>query len=200
MASFESKTLRMKIPAILDTGSSVSLIPYSYVKGREVEKELIKTDVKITGVTPGYSPIMGQLECNVTIGEDCKFHNIICYVTSQQIPCLVGNNLLRHKSVVSFSQDNVNQRVTMKRLVNNVEESFEIQQFEKSRDQSHVTSNFSGNSKLEWLKSHGINFPVATDPEHHNEISNDDIRKVAELLMKYPEIMGSEDNQGLFTE
>ena len=39
MASFESKTLRMKIPAILDTGSSVSLIPYSYVKGREVEKE-----------------------------------------------------------------------------------------------------------------------------------------------------------------
>ena len=132
MASFEFKTLRMKIPAILDTGSSVSLIPYSYVKGREVEKELIKTDVKITGVTPGYSPIMGKLQCNVTIGEDCKFNNICCYVTSHNNPCLIGNNILRHTSVVSFNQDNVNHCTTIKRMVNGEEKSFKIQQFEKS--------------------------------------------------------------------
>ena len=98
MATFELNNSTLKIPSILDTGSSVTLVPYSHVKGTEIEKKLIKTDVKITGVTPGYSPIIGKFQCNVTIGEDCKFHNIICYVTSQQIPCLVGNNVLRHKS------------------------------------------------------------------------------------------------------
>ena len=129
MTTFEFNNSTLKIPSILDTGSSVTLVSYFHVKGTEIEKKLIKTDVKITGVTPGYSPIMGKLQCNVTIGENCKFHNIICYVTSQQIPCLVGNNVLRHKSVVCFNQDNVNHRITIKRLVNNEENTFEIQQF-----------------------------------------------------------------------
>ena len=88
------------MPAILDTGSSVSLIPYSYVKGHEIENRIIKTDIKITGVTPGYSPIIGKILCDVIIGANCKFHNICCYVTSHDNPCLIGNNILRHKSVI----------------------------------------------------------------------------------------------------
>ena len=204
MATFELNNSTLKIPSILDTGSSVTLVPYSHVKGTEIEKKLIKTDVKITGVTPGYSTVIGKILCDVIIGAYCKFHNICCYVTSHNNPCLIGNNILRHKSVLNFNQDNVNDCFVMKRVVKSEEKSFEIKKFGKSHDRSHVISqrtNFSGISKLEWLeKTHGIRFPVATDAEHHNVISNDDIRKVADLLMKYPEIMGSEDNQGLFTE
>ena len=190
------------MPAILDTGSSVSLIPYSYVKGHGIENRIIKTDIKITGVTPGYSPIIGKIICDVIIGANCKFHNVCCYVTSHDNPCLIGNNILRHKSVLNFNQDNVNDCFVMKRVVNGEEKSFEIKQFGKSHDQSHVTNKFSGNSnsKMEWLKSHGIRFPVATDPENHKQISNDDIQQVINLLIQHPEIMGSENDQGLFPE
>ena len=143
MTNFGLSNSTLTIPAILDTRSSVTLIPYSYIKGTKIEKKLIKTDVKITGVSPGYSPIIGKINCDVIIGANCKFHNICCYVTSHDNPCLIGNNILRHKSVLNFNQDNVNDCFVMKRVVNGEEKSFEIKQFGKSHDQSHVTSKFS---------------------------------------------------------
>ena len=199
MATIECKHSILKIPTILDTGSSVSLIPYAYIKGRDIENQLISTDVKITGVSPGYSPIRGKIICNVTIGTDCIFHNICCYVTTHNNPCLIGNNVLRHESVVSFNHDNVNQCITIKRLVDNQRKSFKIEQF----DRSHVTSQgvkFSGNSnsKTEWLKNNGIKFPDKS--ERLNRISNDDLGKITDLLMQYSEIIGDENNQGLYTE
>ena len=53
MTTIEFNNTTLKIPAILDTGSSVTLIPYSLLNETEIEKKLIKTDVKITGVSPG---------------------------------------------------------------------------------------------------------------------------------------------------
>ena len=202
MASFEFKTSRVKIPAILDTGSSISLIPYSYVKGREIENQLIETDVKITGVSPGYSPIIGKINCNVILGANCKFHNICCYVTSHTNPCLLGNNILRHESVVSFNQDNTLSTITFHRLINGESLSFRIEQFDQChRNFSSPSVTFSGNSnsKTEWLESNGIRFPVRTDKDNSKQIQEGDISKVTDLLIQYKEILGSENNQGLFT-
>ena len=64
-ATFKSEYFNFKCPAILDTGSSVTLIPHTLFKSEDISK-LSKTDVKITGVSPGYSPILGKIDkCDV---------------------------------------------------------------------------------------------------------------------------------------
>ena len=181
MTTFELSNSTLTIPAILDTGSSVTLIPYSHIKGTKIEKKLIKTDVKITGVSPGYSPIIGKIDCDVIIGADCKFHNLCVYVTTHTNPCLIGNNILRHESVVSFNQNNVNHCITIKRLVDGKSKIFRIQQFDQNHQKiSSQRAKFSGNlnSKMEWLKTNGINFPVKSDPDNQKQIQDDDISKV----------------------
>ena len=203
MATIECKHAILKVPAILDTGSSVSLIPYSHFQGNELESELIKTSVKITGVSPGYSPIVGKINCNVIIGAECKFRNICCYVTSHNNPCLFGNDVLRHKSVLSFNQDNMSSAITINQMVNGEPKSFKIEQFDQNHHNfscSRVKFSGNSNSRAEWLESNGISFPVRTDAENMKHILEDDIEKISDLLMNYQQIIGSEDNQGLFTQ
>ena len=88
-------------------------------------------------------------------------------------------------------------------MVNGKPKSFKIEQF----DQNHHNylcsrAKFSGNSnsRAEWLESNAISFPVRTDAENMKHILEDDIEKISDLLMNYQQIIGSEDNQGLFTQ
>ena len=203
MATFERSKSSLKIAAILDTGSSVTLIPYSHIQGHELEQNLSKTDIKITGVAPGFTPVIGKINCDVILGADCKFHNICCYVTSHNNPCLIGNNVLRHRSIVNFTQENEPPSITINRHINGKPKSFQINQFDQRHQNfSSPRVKFSGNSnsRTEWLKLNEIQFPVRADMKHTHLIKDNEIDIVTDLLMNYPEIIGSENNQGLFTQ
>ena len=191
-AEFESEIFGIKTHAILDTGSSVTLLPHSLLTNDNLSK-LSETDVKITGVSPGFSPILGKIDkCDVILGENCLFKNIQVYVTKNQNPVLIGNNILKHKTVRSFDQNNCDKTFTLCRQIGNTTQMFKIKLLNESDiirflPRADLAQNVQ--SRRNWLESKGIKLSKNSDEE---------VRKITDLLMKYPDVIGDETQPGLF--
>ena len=54
----KSNVFNLELPGIIDTGSTVTLVPHHLLTEDEL-KMLDKTEIKVKGVTPGFSPIIG---------------------------------------------------------------------------------------------------------------------------------------------
>ena len=191
-AEFKSEIFGIKTHAILDTGSSVTLLPHSLLTNDNLSK-LSETDVKITGVSPGFSPILGKIDkCDVILGENCLFKNIQVYVTKNQNPVLIGNNILKHKTVRSFDQNNCDKTFTLCRQIGNTTQMFKIKLLNESDiirflPRADLAQNVQ--SRRNWLESKGIKLSKNSDEE---------VRKITDLLMKYPDVIGDETQPGLF--
>ena len=53
----QSNVFNLELPGILDSGSTVTLIPINLLTEDEV-KNLDHTDIKVRGVSPGFSPMI----------------------------------------------------------------------------------------------------------------------------------------------
>ena len=70
----QSNVFNLDLPGILDSGSTVTLIPVHLLTEDEV-KNLNHTDIKVRGVTPGFSPIIGKAVVDITLGSSAVFLN-----------------------------------------------------------------------------------------------------------------------------
>ena len=82
------KPLSMKV----DTGATVSLISYKRLKQVLPRIKINKTSVVLRTYTSEIIPVRGEVQVNVTYGEQRK--KLTLYVTKQEGPCLLGREWL----------------------------------------------------------------------------------------------------------
>ena len=97
----QSNVFNLELPGILDSGSTVTLIPINLLTEDEV-KNLDHTDIKVRGVTPGFSPIIGKAVVDITLGSSAVFNNTEVFITKSNIPILIGTNVIKHESVTKL--------------------------------------------------------------------------------------------------
>ena len=191
--TIQSNVFNLDLPGILDSGSTVTLIPINLLTEDEV-KNLDHTDIKVRGVTPGFSPIIGKAVVDITLGSSAVFPNTEVFITKSTIPILIGTNVIKHDSVIKLEIDYVQRRMILHRRSSSGLHTNEVELL-KDEDafknglkwSSHITLQ----DKLTWLKNKGISLPSTNKKE--------ELEAMTCLLYKYSDILGTEDEeQGTF--
>ena len=99
-----SNVFNVDVAGIVDSGSTVTLIPQHLLNEEEL-KNLDPTDVKITGVTPGLSPIMGKATVDIILGDSSTFKDLEVFITKSSHPILIGTNVLKHITCLLYTSD-----------------------------------------------------------------------------------------------
>ena len=190
----DSNVFNVDVVGIVDTGSTVSLLPHHLLKEDQL-KNLEPTDIRITGVTPGASPIVGKAIVDLTLDDTSHFKDIEIFVTKSAHPLLIGTNVLKHSSVTRFDMDFSNGRLIIHRHHSNGTKSEKVELLKdaeafKSIHKTHHAGQ-SLQTKMEWLKSKGILLPTSHPKE--------ELEAITCLLYKYSDIIGTDDeDQGTF--
>ena len=189
----DSNVFNVDAVGIVDTGSTVSLLPHHLLKEDQL-KNLAPTDIRITGVTPGASPIVGKAIVDLTLDGTSHFKNIEIFVTKSAHPLLIGTNVLKHSSVTRFDMDFSNRKLIFHRHFNGPKsEEVELLKDAEAFKSIHKTHHAgqSLQTKMEWLKSKGILLPTSHPKE--------ELEAITCLLYKYSDIIGTDDeDQGTF--
>ena len=197
---FQSDVFKLTFAGIIDNGSTVTMVPHTLLKKSELEK-LEPTDVKITGVTPGESPIIGKAIADITLGGVCTFKDLDVFISKAKIPIIIGNNVLKHSTLQKYEMDNQNLKLTIHRKFSNGPKTFEVEILKdkdswKFMPRSNVATEEADktpqrvSSKEEWLKSKGVKLPGNQKSQQLEAVTN--------LLRKYEDILGSDEDQGTF--
>ena len=109
-----SNVFNLELPAILDSGSTVTMIPINLLTEDEV-KNLDTTDIKVRGVTPGFSPIIGKATVDITLGSSTVFTDVEVFITKSTIPILIGTNVIKHESITKLEINYVERRMILHR-------------------------------------------------------------------------------------
>ena len=109
-----SNVFNVNVVGIVDSGSTVTLIPHHLLKEDEL-KNLDPTDVRITGVTPGVSPIIGKATVDITLDNSSSFKDLEVFITKSPHPVLIGTNVLKHGTVTRFDMDFSNRKLLIHR-------------------------------------------------------------------------------------
>ena len=104
-----SNVFNVDVAGIVDSGSTVTLIPQHLLNEEEL-KNLDPTDVKITGVTPGLSPIIGKATVDIILGDSSIYKDLEVFITNRSHPLLIGTNVLKHITVTRFDMDFSNRK------------------------------------------------------------------------------------------
>ena len=174
--------------AIFDTGSDYVMVSASNLLD-DVKKSLSKSINSVTGVG-GAVQVVGQVKADVVLGEHfVKQVDVI--VVESEIPTLIGLNVLRHRGVseVSFSFDTM----TLS-LVNGSLVTVNLVDRRTSVDRGHsfysVPKFKDLPSKVKWIQS-----KLGVDVGGDNNVQ---VEQMADLIIKYNDVFGSEDNMGCY--
>ena len=102
---------------MLDSGYSTSFVPISQLP-KEATKHLTHSDIHVKGIN-GSITVLGELNCDITIGNQNSpvFKEINVLVTAQATPILIGQNILGHDTLDSYSIHNFNATVEFRRTL-----------------------------------------------------------------------------------
>ena len=156
---------------------------------------------------------LGKLTCDITLGDDTSpaFCNIDTLITTSDIPILIGQNILGHHTLLSYTIDNQKATVELVRtlpsgklkhtvplsttfhprikLTHNLSHGALTISNEEPRATARSSPNgLTLNQKLHWLKQTvGLSLP-----DHH---SRSELEATADLLISYADILGTDDNR-----
>ena len=184
----QSNVFNLEIPAIVDSGSTVTLIPSNLLTEDEL-KNLDQTEIKIRGVTPGFSPIIGKAVVDITLGTTV-FTNTEVFITKSAIPILIGTNVIKHESVTKLEVNYAERRMILHRRLSSGLQSHEVELLKDEdafKNGLKWSNHINLQDKLEWLKQKGITLPSTN--------KKDEIEAVACLLYKFNDILGTEDEE-----
>ena len=171
-----------------------------------------KSNIRVKGIGGNIS-ILGKLTCDITLGDDTSpaFCNVDTLITTSDIPILIGQNILGHHTLLSYTIDNQKATVEFARtlpsgkLKHTVPLSTTVHPRIKpthnlshgaltvSNEEPRATARSSPNGltlnqKLHWLKQTvGLSLP-----DHH---SSSELEATADLLISYADILGTDDNR-----
>ena len=196
---------------MLDSGCTTCIIPISRLP-EDARRHMSKSNIRVKGIGGNIS-ILGKLTCDITLGDDTSpaFCNVDTLITTSDIPILIGQNILGHHTLLSYTIDN--QKVTVElartlpsgKLKHTVPLSTTVHpRIKPTHNLSHGALTISNeepratarslpngltlNQKLHWLKQTvGLSLP-----DHH---SRSELEATADLLISYADILGTDDNR-----
>ena len=121
----QSNVFNLELPAIIDSGSTVTMIPTNLLTEVEL-KNLDHTEIKVRGVTPGFSPIIGKAVVDITLGTTV-FTNTEVFITKSGIPILIGTNVIKHESVIKLEINYADRRMILHRRLSSGLQSHEVE-------------------------------------------------------------------------
>ena len=187
-----SNVFNLELPGIIDSGSTVTLIPTNLLTEEHL-KNLDQTDIKVRGVTPGFSPIIGKAVVDITLGTSV-FTNVEVFVTKSAIPILIGTNVIKHESITKLEINYAKRRMVLHRQLSSGLQSTEVELLKDEdafKNGLKWSNHVSLQDKLAWLQNKGITLPSTN--------KKDEIEAVASLLYEFNDILGTEDEeQGTF--
>ena len=91
---------------MLDSGCTTCIIPISRLP-EDARRHMSKTNIRVKGIGGNIS-ILGKLTCDITLGDDTSpaFCNVDTLITTSDIPILIGQNILGHHTLLSYTIDN----------------------------------------------------------------------------------------------
>lgn len=91
---------------------SVSWLP------KEARRYIVQSNIQVNGITGNVS-IVGELICDIILGEHNSliFKNMEILVTTSMTQILIGQNILNHYSLTSYSINNQNAMVEFRHIL-----------------------------------------------------------------------------------
>ena len=102
---------------MLDSGCTTCIIPISRLP-EDARRHMSKTNIRVKGIGGNIS-ILGKLTCDITLGDDTSpaFCNVDTLITTSDIPILIGQNILGHHTLLSYTIDNQKATVELARTL-----------------------------------------------------------------------------------
>ena len=184
--------------AMIDSGYSVTIIP-SHLIPRDLRGHMSTTSVEIAYIQ-GSIHASAEVLCDIMVDEieSLSFKEIRVLAVSVNIPLLLGQDILSHKSVKEYSIDNANHAIIFTRIMGVGEVTHKASLITEAEEIIHqrvaVTSVISPRNvdslpqKLKLLQEH-INVQL---PQHLNR---DELERVADLQIDYQDIIGTEGSE-----
>ena len=100
---------------MLDSGCTTCIIPISRLP-EDARRHMSKSNIRVKGIGGNIS-ILGKLTCDITLGDDTSpaFCNVDTLITTSDIPILIGQNILGHHTLLSYTIDNQKATVELAR-------------------------------------------------------------------------------------
>ena len=201
--------------AKLDSGCSTCIIPISRLP-EDVRERMTRSDTLVKRIN-GSIATLGEITCDVIIGDHNSpaFKDINILITSATTPILIGQNILSHNTVNSYTVNNHESTIEFRCTLTSGcqtqtaplvptrdhtdtpyhNPTYEVQTATSSVSRPTVMPlpyDRSLEEKLQWLKLNtGISLP--------NHPNRDELEGVTNLLFRYTDILGTEDgDKGTF--
>ena len=94
-----------------------SIIPISRLP-EDARRHMSKSNIRVKGIGGNIS-ILGKLTCDITLGDDTSpaFCNVDTLITTSDIRILIGQNILGHHTLLSYTIDNQKATVELARTL-----------------------------------------------------------------------------------
>ena len=114
---FDIQGITFMDSAMLDSGCSTCIIPISRLL-EDVRERMTRSDTLVKGIN-GCLATLGEITCDVIIGNHSSpaFKDINIHITSATTPILIGQNILCHNTVNSYSVNNHESTVEFRRTL-----------------------------------------------------------------------------------
>ena len=185
-------------PALMDTGSQINLLPLKYIP-QGLRKHIRPAKLEINGVASKPVNALGCIKCKFTF--DSGSLNTLYYVIDLDVPILIGNETLLHRSITDFNISK--EQIKLYRTAKSGNQYVNIIPYRK-RNLTVFLSRPEGKSppargtpeaKTSWLKE-SLDLTLPTDHENKDELN-----QITNLLLEYHDIFASShSSHGTFPE
>ena len=173
----------------MDSGCTTCIIPISRLP-EDARRHVSKSNIRVQGIGGNIS-ILGKLTCDITLSDDTSpaFCNIDTLITTSDIPILIGQNILSHHTLLSYTVPLSTTFHPRKKLTHNLAHgALTISNEELQATARSSPNGLTLNQKLHWLKQ-----TVGQSlPDHHNR---SELEATADLLISYADILGTNNNR-----
>lgn len=192
--------------SMLDSGCSTCIMPVSRIP-EEIRRRITPSNVHVRGIN-GSIHILGELNCGIAIGnhDSPRFDGINMLITSAISPILIGQSILGHSTLDSYTIDHQKSTIEFRRTLASTPITHTAAILPALTQKIPADDTTFGahtidhptrltqpslktlNEKLHWLQS---NVGVAL-PNHPNR---DELEATADLIIRFADIMGTEKGE-----
>ena len=176
---------------IIDTGSHYTMVSYNRLIDRQLQS-ITQTKVKVFGVG-GAVPVKGQVVVDVVLDDTFTVKNVTCLVIDQDIPTLVGLNVIENSSVKSytFNKDRTIEFTMVSGECLTVK-MVDCLNLGPSLSYYAVPDLPNLASKVKWIRETlGVRIGGYDTDQDKSE-------QMADLIIKYNDVFGNETNMGMY--
>ena len=174
--------------SLVDTGSQVTIVPKSLLPS---SFRLKPTSLKVKGVNAS-SKFVGYFMANVGIG-DHTFRDCQVFVLDGEVPCLIGNNILKYPGVLSYTFNNSDKTLSFNLGASRTVTAKMASPMDILNECTALSVSVPLNHKLNFLvEEKGVQFP--------DGIPVAELEPLVELLFEFRDVLGSEnDPHGVYS-